>query len=206
MQQPPPHADFAKIQASSCARILRCGFTLIELLIGILLIGILSALLIPSFQPNQIEILRDTAQLVASDLRLTRSLAVTNDTEFTITFDTSTNKYVFSQSGGATVLDEIPRQAFTRQDDQSGELTQYLEDLPSMGTPPQLYVVVDGTGARVNSIQFESLGNTSRAESTTIWITVGSDDNQRFISVTVDPVTGVSSVNEITAVAPVTLS
>jgi len=74
----------------------------------ILIMAVMAGLLIPNFQPNIPLRLQSTAELVAADVALVRSLAAANASTYEITFDPTGNQYYFEHTGVNTALDELP--------------------------------------------------------------------------------------------------
>jgi prepilin-type N-terminal cleavage/methylation domain-containing protein len=186
------------------------GFTLVELFIVISLMTIMAGLVIPSFMPDLTQRLESGADVVAADLAWSRSLAVTNNSSYRITFNTTASEYSLEHSGTNAALDILPRSSFGRYSDPSNKVTTRLSDLPVVGAAIRLYTVVKRTTAgnetSVATVEFGPLGETTRPESTIIWLTAGSGTTQRFIPLTVDPVTGLVTVGSMTNVAPGSLA
>jgi prepilin-type N-terminal cleavage/methylation domain-containing protein len=82
----------------------RQGFTFPELLIVLILITIIAAISYGAF--NQMSInstLRTAARDIASDCQLARQRAMTENTNFTITFDSGSHTYTVPRPGGGTL-------------------------------------------------------------------------------------------------------
>lgn len=182
------------------------GFTLVELFIVLSLMTIMAGLLIPSFMPDLTQRLETGADVVAADLAWSRSLAVTNNSSYRITFSTTANEYSLQHTGVNTALDTLPRSSFGRYTDPSNKVTTRLSDLPALGPAIRLYTVIKRTTAgnesAVTTLEFGPLGETTRPESTIVWLAAGSGTAQRFMPLTVDPVTGLVTVGSMTNVAP----
>src|SRR5262245_34114333 len=71
----------------------RRALTLIELLLTLAVLGILAAVLIPQLSGDLPERLSAAAQVVSADLDYARSLAVSNNTKYQITFNKAANEY-----------------------------------------------------------------------------------------------------------------
>src|SRR5437762_3165015 len=92
----------------SCRRALGRGLTLIELLLTLAVLGILAAILIPQLSGDLPERLSAAAQVVSADLDYARSLAVANNTSYTITFDPGSNRYYLRHSGPNPQFNTLP--------------------------------------------------------------------------------------------------
>ena len=180
------------------------AFTLLELLIVISLMSILASLIIPRLEPTIDAQLQGAAQVVAADLAYARSLAVTNNSSYQLSFDAESNRYVLAHSGANTLLDDLPRSPFRRADDPADKQTTDLDELPRMGLTVRLLVVHKANDSLevVGDLQFGPLGGTSRPEETVVWLTSGAGRSQRYLSLRVDPVTGLVSIGQLTATAP----
>jgi prepilin-type N-terminal cleavage/methylation domain-containing protein len=180
------------------------AFSLVELLIVIALMGIVAALALPSLSPAIHEQLEGAAQVISHDLAYARGLAVSNNSSYRLTFDTSANQYVLRHSGANPALDSLPSNPFQAP---GGDPTRYvvsLGELAMLGGQVQL-AAIGTTGARPSpqtDLEFGPLGATTRTDPTVIWLRAGVGAAQRYISVSVNPVTGLASVGEFTSAGP----
>ena len=182
------------------------GFTLVEMLIVISLMTIVAGLLIPSFMPDMTQRLESTADIVAADLAWTRSLAVANNSTYRVTFDATANAYSLEHAGTNAALDTLPRSAFGRYSDPDTKFTTRMADLPHIGPAVRVHTATKRTAAgnesSVTTVEFGPLGETTRPESTVLWLAAGDGSALRFIPLTIDPVTGLVTVGSMTNVAP----
>lgn len=172
----------------------------------VLIMAVLAGLLIPSFEPNIPLRLQSTAEVVAADIALVRSLAVANASTYEITFDPAGNEYYFEHTGSLTGLDNLPAAPFNNYADASTRRTTRLDDLPSLGQAARLAHVYEkpesGSPTAVTTLEFGPLGQTTRSESTVLWLVSGDGAARCFQSITVDPVTGLTTIGKVVKVLP----
>src|SRR3954469_13332677 len=99
-------------RAMGGAQASQLGLTLVELLLTIAVLGILAAILIPQLTGDLPERLTAGAQAVAADLDYARSLAVANNSPYSITFDPANNLYYLRHSGANAQFNTLPRSPF----------------------------------------------------------------------------------------------
>ncbi len=172
------------------------GFSLIELLIVLAVMGILASLVIPRSNPSLYDQLRSTAQILRTDLAYGRSLAVTNNSTYRLTFDTANNRYILEHSGARAALDTLPDSPFRDPGDPPDQHIVDLGRLPHLG--PGVRIVTAATSGaitqRVSDVEFGPLGETTRTSPTVIWLVVGYGSDTRYLSLTVNPVTGLTDL------------
>ena len=180
------------------------GFSLIELLMVIAVLGILVGLALPSSNPTLHDQLRSAAGILRTDLAYGRSLAVTNNSTYQITFDPTNNRYVLQHSGSNPDLDTLPDSPFRAPDDPPNQHVVVLDELPHLG-PTARIVAVAEVGAfpqPVADVEFGPLGETTRSSPTRIWLAAGHDADTRYLWLQVDPVTGLAEIGDYTSSAP----
>ena len=182
----------------------RPALTLVELLLTIAVLGILAAVLIPQLSGDLPERLSAAAQVVATDLDYARSLAVANNSTYRLTFDPPLNRYVLRHSGVASQFNTLPRSPFRETSDAVDEQTTNLSKLPIPEPGVRLLTVVQmqGTGSSTNVVEFTPLGGTTAAQQSVIWLGCGKGSLRRFISVRVDPITGLVTIGPAVSALP----
>jgi type II secretion system protein H len=180
----------------------RCGgFSLLELLIVVVVMGIVAALAVPQFRPDVPRHLQAAADGLAADLSWARSLAVMNNSRYRVTFDTAAQRYVLRHVGSLSWLDTLPSGPFRSPSDPPDEHIVRLAELPTLSVRVRLLGAQAG-GTTVGSVEFTPLGGTVQAEETRIWLAAGVNTQRRYISVAVNPVTGLATVGPVQTVAP----
>lgn len=182
----------------------RRGLTLIEILITVAILGILAAAVIPQFGATAPDQVRGAAQIVAADMDYARSLAISNNSTYLITFSKSRNGYILTHSGTNTSLDDLPDNPFRRPSDDSKSLIVLLSDFPHVGSDVTIAAVVTDEPApqEVTSIEFDTLGQTTRKQPTLIWLSSRAGAEDIYLPIEINPVTGLTTIGEITTVAP----
>jgi prepilin-type N-terminal cleavage/methylation domain-containing protein len=180
------------------------AFTLVELLIVLVLVSILAKIAISSTSPNAYEELNSTATIVTGELMYARGLAVGNNSTYRFDLDTTNNQLVMRNTGSDPTLTTLPSSPFRSASDPSDQYIVAFARIPTLGMP---VVLLGGqtSGASpqsLTSVEFGPYGSTTQVNTTVIWLTAGSGTSRRFMSVTVNPVTGLAAVGSYTASAP----
>ncbi len=178
------------------------GFSLIEVLIVLALMGILAGVILPSSNPTIHDQLRSAARILATDLAYARSLAVTHGSQYEIAFEPDENRYVLRHSGTNASLDTLPDTPFRDPDDRPDEHTVNLADLPHIGAGVRIEGVVGSTD---RTVEFGPLGQCTSSVPATIWLAAGEGTARRFITVSVNPVTGLGSIGSFGSAGPISV-
>jgi prepilin-type N-terminal cleavage/methylation domain-containing protein len=186
----------------------RRALTLIELLLTIAVLGILAAILIPQLSGDLPERLAAGAQVVSADLDYARSLAVANNSSYRITFDLANNQYYLRHTGTNAQFNTLPRSPFRQVDDHVDQQTTRLSLLPIPDPGVKLAAVVQmqASGQSTSTVEFTPLGGTTSSYQTVIWLVSGGSSLRRYVSVQVDPITGLVSIGPLLTALPATVS
>ncbi|MBX7167608.1 MAG: GspH/FimT family pseudopilin [Pirellulales bacterium] len=188
----------------ACSRQIRRGYTLAEMLVVVTLVAVLAWTMIPSMTPSASQQLLGTAETVASDLALARSLAVANGSTYRVTYQLTQNRYVLEHTGTNPALETLPHWAFRSPSDPADQHIVELSKLPNSGftLPALASVTLGGTSTASTWIEFTPLGATSAAAESVVWLQTGSATSARYVAVRVNPVTGLTTIDDITGTAP----
>jgi prepilin-type N-terminal cleavage/methylation domain-containing protein len=180
------------------------GFTLLELLLVVTIVAILAATVLPNAQSTAYEQLRSTGQIVATDLAYARSLAVANDSKYKITFDFAKNRYVLKHNGTKASLTTLPTTPFSSPGDTSDSHIVDLDDLPHVGMTVRLAAAATSgsTMEKASAVEFGPLGQTTSSEKTIVWLATGSGAAARYITLEIQPATGLVQVGDFTDDGP----
>jgi prepilin-type N-terminal cleavage/methylation domain-containing protein len=185
----------------------KSAYTLIEMLLVVSVVSVLAALIITGTDPGAHDRLNSLAQVIQTDLTYARSLAVANGTPYTLTFDASNGQYTLTHSGDDDAWDSLPPSPFHSLSQSSAAQIVNIDELPHIGGNVQILgaftVADDDTLTRVDSVTFGTIGETQdRAEETVIWLSAGLDTELRYLSILINPVTGLVDIEDFTGVAP----
>ena len=186
---------------SRCSR----GITLVELLIVASILGILVGLVLVRFEPGIPDQLQAAGQVVVSDVAYCRSLAIANASKYRLVFDIPGNRYWLEHSGTNSVLNTLPESPFRIAGEVATKQTTDLSKLPLLNAPIFLAAVrrVGATTEQnATSIEFDSLGALTQPELAKIWLSAGSSNSRRYISVEINPVTGISELGDLQVETP----
>jgi general secretion pathway protein G len=185
----------------------RQGFTLVEIFMVIAIMGILAGLVIPSLTPDVNTRLSAAADIVVADLAWARSLAVANNTNYTVTTDTTNNLYYIEHTGANSLFNSLPESPWGDYADATTRRTTRLAKLPGFGPPARLAIAqktfTSGSPQEVTSVEFGPLGQTTRSETTVIWLAAGLSRAARYLPLTIDPITGLVTIGDITDTSPI---
>jgi len=182
----------------------RTAFTLIELLIVLVVIGLLVSFALPSSNPSIYEQLRAVGQIISADLAYARSLAISHGSTYRVRFETTQNRYVLQHTGADPTLNTLPDSPWRNPDDPPDQHIVRLDQLPQVGVPVRLKAIRPSSSSdeTVGEVEFGPLGGTTNNTAVVIWLSAGQGKTERFLSITVDPITGLVSLAKVTAETP----
>lgn len=182
------------------------GYTLIEILITVAVLGILAAVIIPQLGAAATDQVSGAAQIIISDLDYARSLAITNNSKYRIEFQIDQNRYVLTHAGDNAALNALPAHPFRKPSADPHSLEVALRDFPSVGATVKIAsIVTEATSPKsVDTIEFNTLGQTTRTQPTIIWLSSSAGAEEVFLPIRVNPVTGLTTIGEFTTTAPIT--
>lgn len=180
------------------------GFTLLELLIVISVLVVLAGLAMPNSSATLRDQLQASAEVLSADLCYGRSLAVANNSCYRFRFDRQSNTYTLQHSGTNSALHTLPRFPFQGPKDTATQRVVDLGEQPHLGPPTRLAAVAaeGNTLTAVGDVEFDPLGGTTRSGATVIWLAAGQGPGARYITLSVNAVTGLVSIGPYTGTAP----
>ena len=111
---------------------------------------------------------------------------------------------MLEHSGTNAALNTLPDSPFRAPNDPPEQHIVDLDELPRMGPPVTLVVVATSEAApcRVIDVEFGPLGETTRSQTTVIWLGCGQDSDRRYLALEINPVTGLTDVGDFSAEGP----
>lgn len=178
------------------------------MMVVLTILGILAALTIPYFETTAVDQLESGATILVADIDYARSLAIANGSNYRLTFTPASNQYQLTHSGSNSLLNALPSSPFKAATDSATTQTTRLDRLPVGSGELKLLGALRGTGSptELTNITFTPLGSTVATEDTVIWLTSGLGNSRRYIAVRVAAITGLASVDPLTATAPTGLA
>jgi prepilin-type N-terminal cleavage/methylation domain-containing protein len=182
----------------------RTAYTLLELLMVVAIIAIVSAALIPSANSGVSEQLEAAARVLAADLDYAHTLAVTYESKYRTSFNTSAHTWTLTHSGTNAALSSLPASPFHAVQAPATQRTTQLRSLPGASVQLSIYAVLSqgSPTASVSDVEFGPLGSTTRTAETVVWLTAGAGSATRYVDVRVNPVTGLVTVGSFRSTAP----
>ena len=180
------------------------AFTLVEMLIVIVLVGIIAGAVVPDANPSISSQLENAARTLAADIDYCRSLAVANNSNYRLRFEINNNRYILEHSGPNAALDVLPPSPFFSPGSSPAQQILDFDEQPVLATGVDLWGVHAQAAVPeiVDDLEFGPLGETTRPEATTIYLAAGSGANRLYLPVRVNPVTGLTWVDDLSALPP----
>ena len=158
--------------------------------------AILAATILPDARSGAQNQLECAARVLASDLAYARSLAVTHDSQYRVTFDLANNRYILEHSGTDSTLDALPNSIFRNPNDPPHQHIVNLADLPRIAAPVELAraVRLGSSLEEAADVEFGPLGETTESKATVILLTAGEGAERRRTFLSINPVTGLTTI------------
>jgi prepilin-type N-terminal cleavage/methylation domain-containing protein len=178
------------------------SFTLIELLIVVALISVALGFVVSEFSGSQAGAARNAAAIVSLQLEYVRELAIGNNSNYTVTFDTSNNQLVLTHSGSDNTLDTLPDTAFWVSNSAKTAQSLSLGGLPLnwkirvIGATP-----VDDDTTELTSLEFLPNGGTTEENDAIVWLRIGTSQ-PTYAPITVLAGTGLTENGDLTRSYP----
>ena len=173
------------------------GFSLIELLTVIVVMAIIAGVVVISSAPSYHDQLQAAARVVAAELNHTRSLAETNGSRYTVTFDIAEDRLVMRHSGTNAALDTLSNTVFRRKKDPSDQHIIELGELDCIDNVSlERVAILKDSLLAASEVEFGPLGETTARYPTLIWLAAGPANARLYLLLVVDPVTGMTSIGK----------
>jgi hypothetical protein len=171
------------------------------MVVSILLL--VAAAAVPMFQAGLVDQLENAAQVVVADIERARQLSIANNSKYKLVFSGPPGYYL-QHSGANAALNALPSWPYAQATDSATRQTTILDKLPGLTDAEIMGAVqvVDATRQVVDELEFTALGATSRAHPTEVWIAAGQGSARRYLSIVVNPVTGLAEVGDVQAQSP----
>lgn len=178
------------------------------MMVVLTILGILAALALPYFETTAVDQLQAGATIVVADVDYARSLAIANGSEYRLTFTPATNRYQLTHSGSNSLLHTLPSSPFKIKTDTSTTQTTRFDQLALGSGELKMLGALRATGSptELTTITFTALGSTVAADDTLIWLTSGLGSSRRYQAVRVSAITGLATIEPMTATAPTGLA
>ncbi|REJ66643.1 MAG: hypothetical protein DWQ31_14390 [Planctomycetota bacterium] len=175
------------------------GYTIIEVMIAVVFLSLAAAMLLPQFSPAIDRQLMTSARVVAADIDYARNLAISNNSRYQLAVDANGGLLTLTHTGTNSALDTLPKDPFRAASDASDERVTRLATLPGISlTASFVAMYADSVNQTpVTTVEFGPLGETSRSAETFLTLTAGDGDARRFVTLTINPVTGLVDFGDV---------
>lgn len=134
----------------------RAAFTLAEILVVVVILGIISAVIVPKLGAHDDLTLAAAARTLTADLMYVQNLSISTQTMHVVRFDTANNKYTIfkytSPSTEATLTHPLQAQPYVQQ---YGSTNVQMK---KMVLTSATFTGLDATYTLINSVGFDELG------------------------------------------------
>ena len=152
------------------------GFTLVELLIVIVIIGIAAMISVPIMSSGGNMQIRSAANMIVADLEYAKSIAITRQENFSVSFDANNDSYEVQDANGVVILHPVSKRPYRIDFLNDQRLSQVGIDVPSF------------------TVTFDSLGSPSSGG--VVSLSLNDSGGGTITQVMIEPVTGFVSVSE----------
>jgi type II secretory pathway pseudopilin PulG len=175
-----------------------------EILFVTAVLALVAAGAVTYFQPSIADELENAAQIVLADVERARNLSVANNSKYKLVINSDGSGYYLQHSGSNSALNTLPSWPYKQASDSADKQTTLLKKLPGLADVDLIGVVTVSSSGRtkVDQLEFTSAGATSYTESTEIWLAAGQGESRRYLTVTINPTTGLASVGNLAGAAP----
>lgn len=180
--------------------------TLVELLIVVALISVAVGMAVTQFSPDQQSTAAQAARLIATQLDYVRELAVSNNTQYRVSFDKTGNRLLLSHIGTDNSLDDLPDSGFWTDVPNTSQQALEFSALPvAFAITLEGAVDASTTSMEYTEVDFIELGGTSASDDVQVWIRAG-DLPHTFAPITILMGTGLVELGDLTNSLPSVLA
>ncbi|MDA7980124.1 MAG: hypothetical protein MPJ50_15265 [Pirellulales bacterium] len=181
----------------------RSGLSLMELAIVVLLLSIIAAVIIPRFEPSVTGQLLASAEIITADMNFVRSLAVSNNSTYRVTFDRESNQYTIEHTGANPALDTLPLTTTFERTSDGKKYIVWMDQSPAFGVKAHVLGVESGSPPSVtDALNYDALGAPTPVGDCNIWLISGRGAGRIYLPIKVYAATGLVAIGEITATVP----
>ena len=152
------------------------GFTIVELLIVIMIIGIAAMISVPIMSSGGNIQIRSAANMIAADLEYAKSIAITRQENFSVSFDSNNDFYEVQDTNGVVILHPVSKRSYRIDFPNDERLSRVGIDVPSF------------------TVTFDSLGSPSSGG--VVNLSLKGSGGGTITQVMIEPVTGFVSISE----------
>jgi prepilin-type N-terminal cleavage/methylation domain-containing protein len=152
------------------------GFTLVELLIVVVIIGIAAMISVPMMSSGGNMQVRSAANMIVADLEYAKSIAITRQEDFSVSFDSNNDSYEVQDTNGVVILHPVSKRPYRIDFLTDQRLSRVGIDVPSF------------------TVTFDSLGSPSSGG--VVNLSLKGSGGGMITQVMIEPVTGFVSVSE----------